>query len=200
MIHRNEVYACKIHSRQLKRGDKKYQNIKEIIQINLNNFRCNEKDIKEEYYMRSKEGRYLTKKLRIDMVDMELERKKYYTASETILSKWCKLFTTEDIEEIKRLGEKLMSKESNEKLVEETREFSDDDENIALYTDLPRGEMEKNTIIYEAEERGFSRGKEEGIEQNNLEIAKKMLQEKIDIILISKITGLTETELNQLED
>ena len=56
-----------------------------------------------------------------------------------------------------------MSKESNEKLVEEIREFSDD-ENIALYTDLPRSEMEKNTIIYEAEERGFSRGKEEGIE------------------------------------
>ena len=77
MIHRNEVYACKIHSRQLKRGDKKYQNIKETIQINLNNFRCNEKDIKEEYYMRSKEGRYLTKKLRIDMVDMELGRKNF---------------------------------------------------------------------------------------------------------------------------
>ncbi|MCI5552558.1 MAG: hypothetical protein MR388_01805 [Tenericutes bacterium] len=90
--------------------------------------------------------------------------KKCYTASEIILSKWCKLFTTEDIEEIKRLGEELMSKESNEKLVEEIREFSDDDENIALYTDLPRSEMEKNTIIYEAEERGFSRGKEEGIE------------------------------------
>ncbi|MCI5552397.1 MAG: hypothetical protein MR388_00985 [Tenericutes bacterium] len=131
---------------------------------------------------------------------MELGRKICYTASEIILSKWCKLFTTEDIEEIKRLGEELMNKEGNEKLVEEIREFSDDDENIALYTDLPRSEMEKNTIIYEAEERGFSRGKEEGIEQNNLEIAKKMLQEKIDIILISKITGLTETELNQLED
>ena len=146
--------------------------------------------------MRSKEGRYLTKKLRIDMVDMELGRKICYTASETILSKWCKLFTTEDIEEIKRLREELMNKESNEKLVEEIREFSHDDENIALYTDLPRSEMEKNTIIYEAEERGFHKG----IEQNNLEIAKKMLQEKIDIILISKITGLTETELNQLED
>ncbi len=200
VIHRNEVYACKIHSRQLKRGDKKYQNIKEIIQINLNNFRCNEKDIKEEYYMRSKEGRYLTKKLRIDMVDMELGRKKCYTASETILSKWCKLFTTEDIEEIKRLGEELMSKESNEKLVEEIREFSDDDENIALYTDLPRSEMEKNTIIYEAEERGFSRGKEEGIEQNNLEIAKKMLQKDYSLEQVKEITGLTETELNQLED
>ena len=196
VIHRNEVYTCKIHSRQLKRGDRKYQNIKETIQINLNNFRCNEKDIKEEYYMRSKEGRYLTKKLRIDMVDMELGRKKCYTASETILSKWCKLFTTEDIEEIKRLGEELMNKESNEKLVEEIREFSDDDENIALYTDLPRSEMEKNTIIYEAEERGFHKG----IEQNNLEIAKKMLQKDYSLEQVKEITGLAETELNQLED
>ena len=196
MIHRNEVYACKIHSRQLKRGDNKYQNIKETIQINLNNFRCNEKDIKVEYYMRSKEGRYLTKKLRIDMVDMELGRKICYTASETTLSKWCKSFTTEDIEEIKRLREELMNKESNEKLVEEIREFSHDDENIALYTDLPRSEMEKNTIIYEAEERGFHKG----IEQNNLEIAKKMLQKDYSLEQVKEITGLTETELKQMED
>ena len=191
VIHRNEVYACKIHSRQLKMGDKKYQNIKETIQINLNNFRCNENKIKEEYYMRSKEGKYLTKKLRIDMVDMELGKKICYTAGETLLSKWCKLFTTEDIEEIKRLGEELMSKESNEKLVEEIREFSDDDENIALYTILPRSEMEKNTYIDEA----FHKG----IEQNNLEVAKKMLQEQIDINIISKITGLTEAELKRIE-
>ena len=146
--------------------------------------------------MRSKEGRYLTKKLRIDMVDMELGRKICYTVSETTLSKWCKSFTTEDIEEIKRLGEELMNKESNEKLVEEIREFSDDDENIALYTDLPRSEMEKNTIIYEAEERGFHKG----IEQNNLEIAKKMLQKDYSLEQVKEITGLTETELNQLED
>ena len=93
-----------------------------------------------------------------------------------------------------------MSKESNEKLVEEIREFSHDDENIALYTDLPRSEMEKNTIIYEAEERGFSRGKEEGIEQNNLEIAKKMLQKDYSLEQVKEITGLTETELKQMED
>ena len=130
------------------------------------------------------------------MVDMELGREICYTAGETILSKWCKLFTTEDIEEIKRLGEELMNKESNEKLVEEIREFSDDDENIALYTDLPRSEMEKNTIICEAEERGFHKG----IEQNNLKIAKKMLQKDYSLEQVKEITGLTETELKQIED
>lgn len=47
VIDRNIVYACNIHSRQLKSGDKNYSDIKETIQINLNNFSCNERDIKE---------------------------------------------------------------------------------------------------------------------------------------------------------
>ena len=44
------------------------------------------------------------------------------------------------------------------------------------------------------------RGKEEGIEQNNLEIAKKMLQKDYSLEQVKEITGLTETELKQMED
>ena len=66
---------------------------------------------------------------------------------------------------------------------------------IQLYTILPRSEMEKNTYIEKAEERGFHKG----MDQKNLEVAKKMLQEQIDINIISKITGLTEVELKRIE-
>ncbi len=43
---RNIVYACNIHSGQLKYGDTNYTRIAKTIQIQLNNYRCNEKNIK----------------------------------------------------------------------------------------------------------------------------------------------------------
>ena len=39
---------------------------------------------------------------------------------------------------------------------------------------------------------------EKGIEQGRIETAKKMLQEKLDIKLIIKVTGLTEEEIKKL--
>ena len=40
IIERNIVYVCKLHSKQLKYGERNYNKIYETIQINLNNFRC----------------------------------------------------------------------------------------------------------------------------------------------------------------
>lgn len=151
-IDRNVVYVCNIHSKQLKLGDKDYSHIDETIQINLNNFRCN-KEIVEIYYLRNKKGNILTKKIRIDIVDMVKAKEMCYTKNETKLTRWCKILTSTNEEEIRMImGDDLMEKESKEKLLEEMNEFSEDEENIFLYTALPRSEMEQNTYIYEARE------------------------------------------------
>ncbi|MBR2828310.1 MAG: hypothetical protein IKE70_03675, partial [Bacilli bacterium] len=51
-------------------------------------------------------------------------------------------------------------------------------------------------------EEGISLGREEGrvegILQEKKDSAKRMLEEKIDISMISKITGLTEEEISKL--
>lgn len=39
IIERNIVFACNLHSKQIKYGERNYNNIAETIQINLNNFR-----------------------------------------------------------------------------------------------------------------------------------------------------------------
>ena len=70
---------------------------------------------------------------------------------------------------------------------------------VRLYTKLSRREMEYNTLIAEATEKGLKEGIEKGIEQNNLEIAKKMLKENIKVETISKITGLTKEEIAKLK-
>ena len=46
--------------------------------------------------------------------------------------------------------------------------------------------------------KGLDNGKEEGIKENNIEVAKKMKEEKIDLEIICKITGLTKEEIEKL--
>ena len=62
-----------------------------------------------------------------------------------------------------------------------------DDEIIGLYDKELHDKMMYQT--------GIRNAKEEGINQRNIEIAKKMLNENIDIAIIEKITGLSNTQL-----
>ena len=59
--------------------------------------------------------------------------------------------------------------------------------------------MEYNTYIAEATEEGYNKGHEKGIEQNNIDVAKKMLEEKLPLETISKITGLSTEEVLKLK-
>ena len=85
---------------------------------------------------------------------------------------------------------------------------------VKLYTKLSRREMEYNTYIAEAteegynkghekgyskgHEKGYNEGHEQGIKQNNIDVAKKMLEEKLPLETISKITGLSNEEITEL--
>ena len=206
-IDRNVVYVCNIHSKQLKKGDRDYSHINETIQINLNNFRCNE-EIRESYYLRNEKGKILSKKLRIDTVDMVKAKEICYTKDETKLTRWCKILTSTSEEEIRMImGDDLMEKESKEKLLEEMNEFSDDEENIFLYTTLPRSEMEQNTYIYEAREEGyndgfnngFNDGFNDGILDGKKQMVINMLKKNIDVNTISEISGMTIKEINNIK-
>jgi predicted transposase/invertase (TIGR01784 family) len=53
---------------------------------------------------------------------------------------------------------------------------------------------------YDKEEALYETAMEQGIEQNKLEIAKKMINEDMSSSMISKITGLTEEEIESLKE
>ena len=65
---------------------------------------------------------------------------------------------------------------------------------VKLYTKLSRREMEYNTHIAEATEEGYNKG----IEEEKLNVAKKMLEENLPLEIISKITGLSNEEITEL--
>ena len=194
IINRNIVYACNIHSRSFEYEVDDYTKSKKTIQINLNTKQKNE-ELKERYLLRNEKGKILSENLEIDNLDMELGRKICYTDYSNKLARWCMVLTSRTEEEFRKyLGDDLIEKETKSKLVDETLKYTNDNDVVALYFEKSKEELEKNTLIVEAEQKG----REQGIKNRNIEIAKNMIKENIDIDIISKITGLTKEEIEKL--
>jgi len=62
--------------------------------------------------------------------------------------------------------------------------------------------VSKGILIGEArgEARGVEKGKMDGINQRNIEIAKRMLQEKVEMKFVASVTGLTTDEVLKLQN
>ncbi len=54
--------------------------------------------------------------------------------------------------------------------------------------------------LKEGKEEGLKEGKEEGLKEKSIEIAKNMLKENVDINIISKYSGLSLDEINNLKE
>ncbi|MCI9435438.1 MAG: ATPase, partial [Bacilli bacterium] len=74
-----------------------------------------------------------------------------------------------------------------------------DDEYIGIYTKLSKKELEYNTYIAEAKEEGFNDGEKSGERNKQLEIAKNLLNQNINIHVICIATGLTIEEIESLK-
>ena len=70
-------------------------------------------------------------------------------------------------------------------------EFRQCEGRLKVYRDL-------FNVVNTAEGKGYAKGKAEGIMENILEMAVQMKMEGLDSSLISKITGLSIEEINQL--
>ena len=92
-----------------------------------------------------------------------------------------------ELESIK--GDKYM-----DRLKEEVVEVNNDEEMIKLLSD----EDEERLYINTMKEIGKEEGVKEGIEQTKLEMVKKMLAKKLDIELISELSGLNEKEIKEI--
>ena len=88
----------------------------------------------------------------------------------------------------------MKNNESMKKAKEKLNTMSEDETIRRL------AELREKAILDELEVKAYSykKGKNDGIEQNNKEIAKKMKEENIDLSIIFKITGLTKEEIEKL--
>lgn len=131
---------------------------------------------------------------------MVIGKKLCYTNDTNKLARWCNVFTSKTEKEFKKWVDGLMEEEAVSKLTGEVNHYSSDDEVIALYSAYTKEELERNTMLEDAEAKGKTEGKIEGKMEKSLEIAKNMLNENINISLISKVTGLSKTQIEKLDN
>ena len=85
------------------------------------------------------------------------------------------------------------------KKAEEELEYLSGDEAERRIAQLREtAELDRRFAMTGARDQGRKEGRKEGKAEEKLEIAKKMLAEKMDIDVIIKITGLTKEEIEKL--
>lgn len=207
VLERNMEYAHRLYSKKIKRGEENYQ-YTQVIQFNLNNFAFKGNDkIVDIYTVTNDDNIGLSNKLIFVQIYVPNLRKKWYTKGIKSLSeeeKYILALVEMDLDKLNDLGgENIM-----DEYVKEAEEVSFEggvgeayDKEWALrdqgYRDgLSQGKAEGKA---EGKVEGRAEGKTEGINERNIEIAKNMLNEGVDINIIIKCTGLTDEDIDALK-
>ena len=125
------------------------------------------------------------KEIWYDKNELEIEKNKYM------------LMLDMEISDLKKLSKDQVVREYMEKI----EKLNEDPIFINWITKEKDEQMIKNTQLYRATQEGINIGISQGINQGfkkrNVEIAKSMLQENMNLELIHKITGLTKEEIEK---
>ena len=193
MLERFLYYWSKMYTANVQVGHK-YTELRKTISIIIVDKEINElKDIKKAHttwHIREDEytKNVLTPYLQFDIIELRKAIEEYKENKDDEVLQWMMFFENPEDAEVKRIME---NNENIKEAKEELDEISRNDilRRMALKAEIER--MDQEQRMYEARRDGKKEGKREA----NLETAKKLLDEKIDIDIIVKATGLTKEEI-----
>ncbi len=134
-----------------------------------------------------------------------------YDVSERILSKvvrWGAIMNETDIRKISDiLGKDMLTMEEKENFLNTIQEVNNDKsilddwllDELAKHKVRSQIDYAKEQGIEQGIEQGFEQGIEQGTEESKLEIIKNMLIKKLDISIISEVTGKNLEEIKIIE-
>ena len=210
IIERILYYWSRLYSRQIKSGED-YKILQKAIVILITDFKI--ENLEELDYhsrwkiMEDKQRKkiILTQKLEIDII--ELPKIIGKEKEQDNLLDWLYFLENPKSE---RVTEKMKENENLKEAVKKLDNLSED-ERMQRIADLRQKAIMDEKAIYEKGleigiEKGIQRGMEKGIEKGimegsqkeKIEIAKKMLELKIDKKTIAEATGLTEQEIEKI--
>ena len=192
---RNMSYLCDIYSHHTLVGQE-YDQDTLIIQININYGQPDEKYIRE-YRLRDASGKEYIKNFIIYEINMEKYMKLWYNKNEKELekSKYIVMLNLEK-EELEKLSKK------DKVVIKYMKELERVNENPKFREYMSAEEDNKkieNSLKREWMEEGLKEGIKEGSYKRNIEIAKSLLKNKVDIEIITSSTGLSIEELEKLK-
>ena len=188
---RNLHYIFKLASENTERGNK-YKVKNKIVQINLNFI--NSKYEKCEYLLYDKKHEIeLTDYIKICNIGIDKYIKNYYNNSKKF-TKGEELVIMLDLD--KKELEELSEKSDIVDNFKEDVIKANEDKLIVEWISREEEQKQYEEVMYE---KGLNQGITQGIEQTKQENAKKMLELNMDLETISKVTGLTIEQINDLK-
>ena len=201
MLERFLYYWSKMYAANLQIGEK-YRELRKTISIiivddEIKEFKeiakCHTKwQIREEEYL----TKVLTPYLQIDIIELSKAIKEYEKDRENEMLQWMMFLENPENEEVAKIME---NNENIKEAKQELDKISQDDilRRMALKAELER--MDQEELIYEAKRDGKAEGIKEGKKEEQLEIAKKMLEKGINLETIVELTDLTIEEITQIK-
>lgn len=142
-------------------------------------------NIREEEYQKI----VLTDAMEIYIIELQKFEKYKEKTDNNILNLWMKFIKNPEV-----IGMEETNREIR-KAKEVLKEISQDKHERYLAELREKYIMDQKAI----EDAGFDKGLKTGIEQNTIAIAKKMIQQNIELEIISKITGLSIDKIKRLK-
>ena len=197
IIERILYYWSRLYSRQIKSGED-YKILQKAIVILITDFKI--ENLEELDYhsrwkiMEDKQGKkiILTQKLEIDII--ELPKIIGKEKEQDNLLDWLYFLENPKSE---RVTEKMKENENLKEAVKKLDNLSEDEKMQRIADLRQKAIMDEKAIYEKGLEVGIEKGMKEGSQKEKIEIAKKMLELKIDKETIAKATGLTEQEIEK---
>ena len=198
IIERILYYWSRLYSRQIKSGED-YKILQKAIVILITDFKI--ENLEELDYhsrwkiMEDKQGKkiILTQKLEIDII--ELPKIIGKEKEQDNLLDWLYFLENPKSE---RVTEKMKENENLKEAVKKLDNLSEDEKMQRIADLRQKAIMDEKAIYEKGLEVGIEKGIMEGSQKEKIEIAKKMLELKIDKETIAEATGLTEQEIEKI--
>ena len=189
MRERLMYYASKKLASQLDSGEE-HRELKKVVSILITGYSLTGEERYHNIYRVAniKTGAQLTDILEVHTLEYD---KLPVEEDGRMLYNWLRIIKSNSMEELQMLKDKS---EAIEKAVGILEYLSQDKEARIEYETREKGLRDYNSGIANATREGI----EQGVEQNKLEVAKKGLENGIDIQTLVLLTGLTERELGNL--
>ena len=203
---RNMAYICNVYSTNALVGESYNQDI-DIIQINLT-WGLDYEESKREFRIIDKNGNVYVKNLLIMEINMEYYKKIWYSKDEKKI-KENELLVMLDLNE-GELKKMPKSDKISEKYIESVTIVNNDPFFQEYMSHEEDQRKMQNSLIREAEDTGYEKGiklgeekglklGQEKLKQEKIKMIKNMLNEKIDINTISKISNLSIEKINEIK-
>ncbi len=184
---RNFCYFTNLYSKHTRKGDY-YDMVSEFIHIDFTYGKKDTED-KREYYVMDKDGSLYIENMKIIEYNMDRITKYWYNGDRKKIEEY-KYLIMLGLDR-KSLNELSKGDSYMEEYTKKVEELNDRD----IYTPWITPEEDERMILNTERHIGYNQGMEQGLQQGKLETARKMLDEKLPIDTIIRITNLTKEQL-----